>query len=128
MATRKTASASTNKSCKEITDLIFGYLNDRLSPAVKRDFERHLRICPDCVNFLNTYKKTADVTRSISPEEIPPGIRENILDFLRGRMRKSGTSSRRSPQSSALLIFAAFPPPLTSLKPLSPPLHLTCSR
>jgi hypothetical protein len=96
MATRKTASASTNKSCKEITDLIFGYLNDRLSPAVKRDFERHLRICPDCVNFLNTYKKTADVTRSISPEEIPPGIRENILDFLRERMRKSGTSSRRS--------------------------------
>jgi Putative zinc-finger len=93
MAARKAAMVLTNKTCKEITALVFGYVNDTLSPAVKRDFQRHLRICPDCVNFLNTYKKTADVTRSISPEEIPPRIRENILDFLRGRMRKSRTSS-----------------------------------
>jgi hypothetical protein len=33
-------------------------VNDTLSPAVKRDFQRHLRICPDCVNFLNTYRKS----------------------------------------------------------------------
>ena len=83
----------TNRTCKEITDLIFGYLNDTLSPSVSRDFKRHLRICPDCVNFLNTYKKTASVTRSIRPEEIPPKIRQNILDFLHERMRKSGTHS-----------------------------------
>jgi hypothetical protein len=92
MATRKTASALTNRSCKEITDLIFGYLDNTLSPAVKRDFTRHLRTCPDCVNFLNTCKKTAAVTRSISPEEIPPRIRENILDFLRARVRKPHTN------------------------------------
>jgi Putative zinc-finger len=93
MAARKAAKVLTNKTCKEITALISGYVNDQLSPGVKRNFQRHLRICPDCVNFLNTYKKTADVTRSVSPEEIPPRIRENILDFLRGRMRKSRTSS-----------------------------------
>jgi hypothetical protein len=93
MATRKAAIASTNKTCKEITELIFEYVNDTLSPAVKRDFHRHLRICPDCVKFLNTYKKTASVTRSIRPEEIPPRVRSNILDFLRARLRKSGTRS-----------------------------------
>jgi hypothetical protein len=93
MAARKAAGALTNKTCKEITDLVFGYLNGTLNPAVKRDFQRHLRICPDCVNFLNTYKKTAAVIRSIPPEEIPPRIRNNILEFLRGRMRKSRTSS-----------------------------------
>jgi Putative zinc-finger len=94
MAPRKKATKTlTNRTCKEITDLIFGYLNDTLSPSVRRDFKRHLRICPDCVNFLNTYKKTASVTRSIRPEEIPPKIRQNILDFLRERIRKSGTAS-----------------------------------
>jgi hypothetical protein len=94
MTPRKAATKTlTNRTCKEITGLIFGYLNDTLSPSVRRDFKRHLRICPDCVNFLNTYKKTASVTRSIRPEEIPPKIRQNILDFLRERMRKSGTDS-----------------------------------
>jgi putative zinc finger protein len=76
-----------------MTDLVFDYLNDKLSPKVKQDFQRHLRICPDCVNFLNTYKKAVSVARSIRPEEVPPTVRNNILDFLRGRMRKSGTNS-----------------------------------
>jgi hypothetical protein len=92
-ARKKAIRLLTNKTCKEITDLIFGYLDNTLSRSVKRDFQRHLRVCPDCVNFLNTYKKTASVTRSIRPEEIPERIRNNILDFLRGRMRKSGTNS-----------------------------------
>jgi Putative zinc-finger len=76
-----------------MTDLVFDYLNDKLSPNVKRDFQQHLQICPDCVNFLNTYKKTVSVTRSIRPEEIPPRVRNNILDFLRSRVRKSGANS-----------------------------------
>ena len=97
MATHKATAVLTDKTCKEITDLIFGYLNDQLSPRVKRDFQRHLRICPDCVNFLNTYQKTASVTRSIRPEEIPSKVRSNILDFLRARLRKSAKASRLSP-------------------------------
>jgi anti-sigma factor RsiW len=92
MAARK-AKTLTNKTCKEITDLILGYLHGQLSPTVRRDFQRHLRICPDCVSFLKTYKKTASVTRSIRAEGIPPRVRNNILDFLRGGMRKPGTNS-----------------------------------
>ena len=92
-ARKKATKVLTNRTCKEITDLIFGYLNDTLSPTVRRDFQRHLRICPDCVSFLKTYKKTASVTRSIRAEGIPPRVRNNILDFLRGRMRKPGTNS-----------------------------------
>jgi len=83
----------TNKTCKEITDLIFGYLNDTLSPSVKRDFERHLRICPDCVNFLNTYRKTAATSASLRPEAMPVKVRENILEFLRSRIRKRSLNS-----------------------------------
>ena len=76
-----------------MTDLVFDYLNGKLGPSIKRDFEQHLQICPDCVSFLNTYKKTVSVTRSIRPEEIPPRVQNNILDFLRTRVRKSGTNS-----------------------------------
>jgi Putative zinc-finger len=94
MTARKAAARIlTNRTCKEITDLIFGYLNDTLSRSVKRDFQRHLRVCPDCVNFLNTYKKTVATSRSLRPEEISANVRDNILDFLRKRIRKSPLSS-----------------------------------
>lgn len=92
-ARRAAAKVSTNKTCKEMTDLIFGYLNDTLSGTVKRDFERHLRICPDCVNFLKTYKKIAATSASLPPEAIPAKVRDSILEFLRSRIRKRALSS-----------------------------------
>ncbi|MGE5817932.1 MAG: zf-HC2 domain-containing protein [Deltaproteobacteria bacterium] len=83
----------TNKNCQQITDLVFHYLNDNLGPSVKRDFQKHLRICPDCVHFLNTYKKTVSITGTVRPEKIPTKVKDNILDFLRKRTRKSGAHS-----------------------------------
>jgi len=83
----------TDRTCNEITGLILEYLNDTLSPSVRRDFKRHLRICPDCVAFLRTYKKTAALTRSVRVEELPDKVRRNILDFLREGMKQSGASS-----------------------------------
>ena len=89
MATRKTnLNALTNKTCKQIADLVFNYINDTLAPRVKRDFNQHLTICPDCVAFLNTYRKTVAVTRSVRAEEMPANVRDNILDFLRRRPRR----------------------------------------
>jgi len=76
-----------------MTDLIFGYLNNTLSGSVTRDFRRHLRVCPDCVNFLNTYKKTVTTTRSLHPQEMPTIVRDNILDFVRKRIRKNALRS-----------------------------------
>jgi Putative zinc-finger len=94
MTSRKAATkALTNRTCKEITDLIFGYLTNTLSRSVTQDFQRHLRVCPDCVNFLNTYKKTLTTSRSLRPEEIPTNVRDNIVDFLRKRIRKSALRS-----------------------------------
>ena len=80
---KRTSRPNVNDSCKKITDLIFNYLTDRLTPAVRREFERHLRICPDCVNFLNTYKKSVSLTGSLVIREMPRNVRATVLAFLR---------------------------------------------
>jgi hypothetical protein len=72
-----------DKTCKQMSALIFNYVNDRLSARLTREFEEHLRICPDCVNFLNTYKKTVSVAGSIGYSAIPAKVRDNVLTFLR---------------------------------------------
>jgi len=92
-ARKKAIKLLTNKTCKEITDLLFGYLDNTLSRSVMRDFQRHLRVCPDCVSFLNTYKKTVITSRSLRPDEMPAIVRQNILGFLRKRIRKNALRS-----------------------------------
>jgi len=77
----------TKKTCKQIAALVLTYLNDELSPRRKRDFQQHLKICPDCVNFLNTYKKTIQATGTLYPDEMPPKVRANSWQFLRRKIR-----------------------------------------
>lgn len=78
------------QSCKQIADLMVDYLSDKLHPTIKLEFARHLSICPDCVSFVNTYKKTVQSTATLRAEEIPPQVRDNVLGFLRKKLRRVG--------------------------------------
>jgi anti-sigma factor RsiW len=77
----------TKETCKQISALVLAYLNDELSPHRKREFQQHLKICPDCVNFLKTYKKTIQATGTLSLDEMPSKVRDNIWQFLRRKLR-----------------------------------------
>ena len=85
--TRSRKSAS-DPTCRQVTELITDYLSDRLDPAVQRKFEQHLAICPDCVNFLNTCKKTIAAAGFLRARALPVGLRKNVLSFLRKKMRQ----------------------------------------
>jgi len=90
MNARKTSVKSlSNGTCKQISDLVLDYLTDKMRPRTKRDFQQHLRICPDCVNFVRTYRKTVKVTRSVRYEDIPSKMRKRVLTFLRAKMGKT---------------------------------------
>lgn len=73
MAKRRIVGRSHEAICKDITDLILDYLTEQLDPKTVRAYEKHLRICPDCVAFLRTYKKTMELTRQ----------------FLKGKFKKT---------------------------------------
>jgi hypothetical protein len=83
--TRRPLSAQT---CKQIAGLMADYLTDKLRPKIKAEFIKHLSICPDCVNFLRTYKKTVQSAATLRIEEIPPKVRNNVLAFLRNKLRR----------------------------------------
>jgi len=72
---RRGLSANT---CKEIADLMTDYLADKLRPNVRQEFAKHLSICPDCISFVNTFKKTVQSTTTLRAEEIPPKVRANM--------------------------------------------------
>jgi anti-sigma factor RsiW len=49
-------------SCKKEVSLIADYLAASFTPQVKQAFDAHLEACPDCVAFLQTYRKTIEIT------------------------------------------------------------------
>ncbi len=78
--------------CEPITDLIADYLNDRLSPSRKNEFEQHLAVCPDCVAYLNTYKKTLQLAQSFL-NSVPSGSMVPLKRALDSKIKRG--KSRR---------------------------------
>lgn len=66
--TRKTANkpkkGKIDLNCEKTTSLIMDYIKGELDADVSIQLDKHLGICPDCVAFLNTYKKTIKLVSS----------------------------------------------------------------
>ncbi|MBL8879086.1 MAG: zf-HC2 domain-containing protein [Phycisphaerales bacterium] len=45
-------------TCKELADFLADYVSNELRPEQLAEFERHMRVCPPCVAYLNTYRQT----------------------------------------------------------------------
>lgn len=88
MARRSIVGRAQSAICREVTDLLLDYMTGELDPETVSAFDDHLRLCPDCVAFLNTYKKTVQVTRSLRYESIPTELEGRVRRFLRDRTQK----------------------------------------
>lgn len=82
--------------CQQITDLIIDYVTGGLDRKTVSEFEAHLRICPDCVAFLKTYRKTIQLTRSLRYDSIPARMERRLRKFIKERTRTSHQVRKRS--------------------------------
>ena len=51
-------------TCRECSEFLADYLSDDLPPEVRRIFERHLTLCPNCVTYLDQYRAVIDASRA----------------------------------------------------------------
>lgn len=72
-------------NCRKATSMIMDYITEELEPLVASEFEKHLSICPDCVAFLNTYKKTIHLVNSFYNKR-PQKIKKGVTKSLRARI------------------------------------------
>jgi predicted anti-sigma-YlaC factor YlaD len=63
--------------CKEVRDLISGYIENELSRELKREVSLHLEQCPDCRQL----KEKVEGLLSMSPE-----LEEEVPFFLKNRL------------------------------------------
>jgi anti-sigma factor RsiW len=77
--------------CEEVITFLWAYLGGELSAEKVHEFERHLSVCPSCVNYIETYKKTMELSRGTFEaesggweEEMPEDLMRAVLAARRG--------------------------------------------
>jgi anti-sigma factor RsiW len=58
-------------SCKEVVELITGYLDGALDPDTRRRVEEHLAHCDPCVRFMAQIRATSRALAAVELEEHP---------------------------------------------------------
>jgi len=73
-------------TCREAIGLLADYLESALSEEEIRELEEHLAGCRPCQAYLNTYRRTKDLTgkaeRVAMPEEMKGRLRTFLLRAL----------------------------------------------
>ena len=68
-------------TCREMIDFLMDYVNGELDAATRHEFDRHLKVCPPCVDFLQNYRQTVDLVRASGREPDAPD-REKLPEEL----------------------------------------------
>jgi anti-sigma factor RsiW len=80
---RKTASEK--EFCEQAARVVTDYLSGDLDRRTVEMFEAHLKRCPDCMSFLETYKEAIRTAKSLDCEDIPASMRTRLREFFRER-------------------------------------------
>lgn len=80
-------------TCQEQVDLLGDYLDGTLQPKITRALERHLEGCPECLNFIKTYRATTAWVGELTYEEMPDELKARLASFLKARIRQEKASS-----------------------------------
>lgn len=71
-------------TCKELVELVTGYLEGSLRGRRRRRFEAHLAACDGCTRFLRQMEATIRVTGTLTEEQVTEEQRAVLLTAFRG--------------------------------------------
>ncbi len=72
--------------CKDAIDLLLEYVEDTLGATAGDELEQHLRDCAPCQAYLNTYRRTRELTGKVAAAEMPEEMKARLREFLLRRL------------------------------------------
>jgi anti-sigma factor RsiW len=73
-------------TCKDFLAELGNYLDESVSPEVRRHLEEHLNECPNCWVICDTTKKTIQIYHGYDPYPIPPDVHDRLMAAVQRRM------------------------------------------
>ena len=76
-------------SCKEAADFITDYVEETMSPKMRKKFEKHMAMCPNCEVYLEQYKHTILLANEAfqGDIEIPDDLIEHTMAFMKEHIK-----------------------------------------
>jgi len=69
-------------TCSEFTEFLHAYLDGALAPAEAEEFDRHLKVCEDCVNYMDSYSRAVAIGKAVFGDpggELPDDVPEDLI-------------------------------------------------
>lgn len=61
---------------------VYNYAHGNLGKRKSKAFRGHIKDCPNCNSFLDTYLKAIDITRALQCQDLPDELKKRIEKFL----------------------------------------------
>jgi anti-sigma factor RsiW len=75
-------------NCRDVVELLVDFVSGDLSEEFRTHVEQHLRCCPPCVTYIETYRLTIQLTRKLPCGELPPTLVQRLQAALDAELRK----------------------------------------
>lgn len=69
-------------TCRELVEFLMDYIDNDLDPKIREVFDRHLKVCPSCVAYLQTYVQTIAMGRAAAQHDESSGACESVPEEL----------------------------------------------
>ena len=68
-------------TCQELIEFLAAYVDEELPAEERARFERHLAVCPHCVDYLHGYRESIRLGKSACADvdEVPEELVDAIL-------------------------------------------------
>ena len=76
------------KTCRDLSNLLYDFIEGTLEPSVSRQLSVHLADCPGCIASIRTYKQTIDISKDLRCEDIPPKLQQKLRSFIKHKLRR----------------------------------------
>lgn len=80
-------------SCREFVEFLMDYLDGELGERERRVFEAHIGDCSPCGTYLETYRETVRLGRSVCREPAGPVPDDVPEELVRAILAARGSSS-----------------------------------
>jgi predicted anti-sigma-YlaC factor YlaD len=69
--------------CNEIVEIVTAYLEGALKRRDRKAFERHLKKCGGCTNYVEQIRTTIETVGRVKGDDLPQELRDELVAAFR---------------------------------------------
>ena len=78
-------------TCRQLIDQLDSYVDGSMPADARAEVDRHLAVCPDCVNYVNNYRQTIAMGKAVfrdTDAPVPNDVPEDLVKAIVSTLKK----------------------------------------